>query len=72
MSKIEATWRRLVGPEDLNEQFADVGGIKRSSHIIAPASDALYIYGGELEPRRPVDNRLYQVSLQQNGTHTVP
>lgn len=41
--------------------------IKRSSQVIGVAKDSLFIYGGELEPRRPVDDKVYTVDLKGNG-----
>jgi Galactose oxidase, central domain len=35
----------------------------RSSHTLVATDDALYVFGGELEPRVPVDNVLYKYSL---------
>jgi hypothetical protein len=58
MVNISIHWRRVVQQE----------GIPRSSHVIAVLSSrTILVYGGEIKPREPVDNRLYSVSLTGNG-----
>jgi Galactose oxidase, central domain len=43
----------------------------RSSHTLVATADALYVFGGELEPRVPVDNVLYKYSLANNSWQQV-
>jgi Galactose oxidase, central domain len=56
-------WRAL-------EQKGDGPG-PRSSHTLVATDDALYVFGGELEPRVPVDNVLYKYSLASSSWEQV-
>ena len=51
-------WQRVVTSPEL----------RRSSHTIGIASAQLGIFGGELKPREPVDNKVYHVNLGGDGT----
>ncbi|KAI8475700.1 MAG: kelch repeat protein [Monoraphidium minutum] len=42
-------------------EAAGDGPGRRSSHAACAVGDALYVYGGELEPRKPVDDVLYRL-----------
>ncbi len=39
--------------------------LKRSSHclVVPPTQDAAIVFGGELQPRVPVDNALHEIAL---------
>ena len=54
---IKATWHLL----------AQSDALKRSSHTLFAASDDLIVFSGELEPRKPVDNRLYHVPVTSSN-----
>jgi Galactose oxidase, central domain len=43
----------------------------RSSHTLVATDEALYVFGGELEPRVPVDNVLYKYSLASSSWEQV-
>ncbi|KAK3706025.1 hypothetical protein LTR37_013019 [Vermiconidia calcicola] len=53
MASIQASWRQVI----------DASDIRRSSQTISLASQDLLIFGGEIEPRQPVDNKHYRVAL---------
>lgn len=53
MTKLTATWTKIASSEIL----------LRSSHIIAAKNDAVYVFGGELLPRKPRDNHVHVVKL---------
>lgn len=47
-------------------QIANNGDISRSSQTISLSSQHVLLFGGEIKPRQPVDNKLYQIPL--NGS----
>jgi hypothetical protein len=49
---MKGTWERIYVPE-----------LPRSSHTIDIVSDTAYIFGGEINPREPVDNDMHVVRL---------
>lgn len=54
MGKIAATWTKIASSDS----------IRRSSQVVGVVDNQLFIYGGELKPRQPVDNKLYVLPLQ--------
>ncbi|KAF1991865.1 galactose oxidase, partial [Aulographum hederae CBS 113979] len=58
LAKMKGTWRRLASSE----------GLQRSSHVVAASHDELVVFGGEVKPRQPVDNKLYAISLKEKST----
>ncbi|RSH83811.1 hypothetical protein EHS25_005426 [Saitozyma podzolica] len=44
--------------------------LPRSSHSVSVIDDKAYIFGGEVQPRKPVDNALHVIDLA-TGEHTV-
>lgn len=59
MANIKVEWRQVTRSDE----------IRRSSQTIAVQDDGtLNIFGGEVVPREPVDNKVYSLSLTQpNG-----
>lgn len=49
---VKATWERIGVPP-----------LPRSSHTIDIISGTAYIFGGEIEPRKPVDNDIHAITL---------
>ena len=58
MVKATIRWQRVAVSDEL----------RRSSQSIGIASGHLGIFGGELKPREPVDNKVYTVPLTGDGT----
>ncbi|RMZ81569.1 hypothetical protein DV737_g2465, partial [Chaetothyriales sp. CBS 132003] len=58
MPALKGQWQRLTSHA---EPF------QRSSQCLSVVGDTAYIFGGELEPRIPRDNKLYAVSLLGDG-----
>lgn len=54
----KATWSRITSSKRLY----------RSSQAVSTVGQKTYIFGGELLPREPVDNRVDVVSLDTKGT----
>lgn len=52
-----ASWKCLVNHDDL----------QRSSHIVSVADKHVYVFGGELIPREPRDNKVFEVDLESAG-----
>jgi len=50
---LKALWKSIDTPEDL----------ARSSHGLAVVQDKVYIFGGELKPRTPVEGNLTVLDL---------
>ena len=48
-----AVWTRVAQQEEL----------KRSSLCVSAIDDAVYVFGGELQPRQPRDDIVYTVQL---------
>ncbi|KAL2264832.1 hypothetical protein VTJ83DRAFT_7342 [Remersonia thermophila] len=53
---MKATWEKLQLPP-----------LPRSSHTADVVAGTLYIFGGEVEPRRPVDNDMHAITLPASG-----
>ncbi|CAH0028093.1 unnamed protein product [Clonostachys rhizophaga] len=56
----KATWTRIVSSASLD----------RSSQAASIVSNKLYIFGGELQPRQPVDNKIHVIDLTQGRDPT--
>lgn len=62
------TWTKLVSQS----------GVQRSSHSLSVVGGRAYVYGGELQPREPVDSSMLVVDLtpgkfaQSEGTLLRP
>nr|POE93541.1 nitrile-specifier protein 5 [Quercus suber] len=52
-------------------KIAQDGQLQRSSHCVAVVGSALYIIGGELQPRQPRDNDVHKVELGLKATSTL-
>jgi hypothetical protein len=57
MSIISGTWRKV----------ADTARLQRSSHSMSVIGSQAWIFGGELQPRQPVDNQFDLIDLSGNG-----
>lgn len=53
---IKGTWEKIQVPP-----------LPRSSHSADIVGGTLYIFGGEVEPRRPVDNDMHVITLPSSG-----
>lgn len=53
MAKVTGTWHKKASSQAL----------QRSSQVLSMIGDRAYIFGGELEPRKPRDNDVYEVNL---------
>lgn len=51
----KATWTRIVSSASLD----------RSSQAASIVGNKLYIFGGELQPRQPVDSKIHVIDLTQ-------
>ncbi|KAF5861534.1 hypothetical protein ETB97_012860 [Aspergillus alliaceus] len=51
-----AVWTKLLSDD----------AIRRSSQTLSVIGDDVYIYGGELRPREPVDSAVYRIALDGN------
>lgn len=60
MSTMPGTWRKL----------ADTARLQRSSHSMSVIGSQAWIFGGELQPRQPVDNQFDLIELNSNGKST--
>ncbi|KAF9421780.1 hypothetical protein BGZ76_003938 [Entomortierella beljakovae] len=64
------TFRRILSQKlPLLSQFQ--GSLARSSHGLAVVENKAYIFGGELQPRIPVDANLYVYDLQDNSINVI-
>lgn len=52
-AKVTGTWKRLLDSDTL----------RRSSQVVASFGNQLFLFGGEIQPRQPVDNHVHLVSL---------
>ncbi|GME23214.1 Kelch-type beta propeller [Neofusicoccum parvum] len=52
-TKVTGTWKRLLDSDTL----------RRSSQVVASFGDQLFLFGGEIQPRQPVDNHVHLISL---------
>ncbi|KAK4569489.1 hypothetical protein LTR86_003252 [Recurvomyces mirabilis] len=57
MSSITGYWTKLAQNDEL----------KRSSLCASVAGSCVYIFGGELEPRKPRDNKVYRVAVKHGA-----
>jgi len=61
MGELRIQWRKVFSSEK----------VRRSSHIIAVKQPAqplsVAVFGGELKSREPVDSKLYEVDLNDDG-----
>ncbi|RYP35055.1 hypothetical protein DL767_003960 [Monosporascus sp. MG133] len=48
-------------------QHVDVPSLPRSSHSLNVVEGRAYIFGGEVEPRKPVDNDMHVIALPANS-----
>ncbi|EAQ92450.1 hypothetical protein CHGG_00685 [Chaetomium globosum CBS 148.51] len=55
-SGMKGTWEKL-----------DIPPLPRSSHSADIVAGTVYIFGGEIEPRRPVDNDMHAITLPSSG-----
>ncbi|CAG9939883.1 unnamed protein product [Clonostachys rosea f. rosea IK726] len=53
----KATWTRIVSSASLD----------RSSQAASIVGNKLYIFGGELQPRQPVDNKIHVIDLAKDS-----
>ncbi|KAL8655123.1 MAG: hypothetical protein Q9210_001070 [Variospora velana] len=58
---LKATWKRLVTSDPL----------RRSSHSLSVIKGKAYLFGGEEEPRQPVDNVMHVLTLPSSTVHDV-
>lgn len=54
----KAAWRQIANHSD----------IKRSSQTISLSKQQILLFGGEIQPRQPVDNKLYQIALDSESS----
>jgi hypothetical protein len=54
ISTLKANWSRLLTSERL----------RRSSHVVAVLDQTVCIFGGEVEPRKPLDSHIDLLSLE--------
>jgi hypothetical protein len=54
ISTLKGTWTRLIDEERL----------RRSSHVLSVIGDSVCIFGGEVKPRQPVDDKVDVFSLK--------
>lgn len=52
-----ATWTKI----------AESDRLRRSSQIMSVVQSQAYIFGGEVEPRQPIDNQIDIVNLEATG-----
>lgn len=60
MTSLRAKWTPLAGSQAGKPLSTP---LIRSSHCLAVAGSSVYIVGGELQPRTPVDADLIKISL---------
>ncbi|KAM7219996.1 nitrile-specifier protein 2 [Rhypophila decipiens] len=53
---MKGTWEKISVPP-----------LPRSSHSVDTVNGTVYIFGGEIEPRKPVDNDMHAVTLPSSG-----
>ncbi len=53
MAKLTSTWQKV----------ASADALQRSSQVLSVIGDTAYIFGGELEPRKPRDKHVHAVKL---------
>lgn len=57
MAQLTAQWQKLV----------DAQVLQRSSQVVSVVNDYAYVYGGELEPRKPRDNDIQNFAVNEKG-----
>ena len=57
MAKVTAQWQKLV----------DAQVLQRSSQVVCIVDGYAYVYGGELEPRKPRDNDIQTFAVNEKG-----
>ncbi|KNG51951.1 kelch repeat protein [Stemphylium lycopersici] len=57
ISTLKGSWKRLVDDERL----------RRSSQVISVIDSNVYIFGGELKPREPIDDKVHIFPLKSNA-----
>jgi hypothetical protein len=62
ISTLTGTWMRLLDTERL----------RRSSQVLSVIDETVYIFGGEVQPRQPVDDKVDVFSLQPGIVPHVP
>jgi hypothetical protein len=64
MASISSRWTKLVSSSRL----------RRSSHLLSADASNIWIFGGELLPRQPVDNEvdLIKAVAESKGTASSP
>ena len=58
MSTIQGTWKRLA---------SQIEPLRRSSQCLSVIGNSAYVFGGELEPRKPRDRTVYAIALEATG-----
>lgn len=61
ISTLKGAWRRILSEDRL----------RRSSHALSVVEGNVCIFGGEVQPRQPVDNQVDIVSLKAGNTSHV-
>jgi hypothetical protein len=57
INTLTGTWTRLLQTERL----------QRSSQVLSVIDNTVCIFGGEVQPRQPVDNKVDIISLNSNS-----
>ncbi|OQN95431.1 hypothetical protein B0A48_18488 [Cryoendolithus antarcticus] len=57
MAKLTAQWRKI----------GEAQSLQRSSQVVAIAEGQAYVFGGELEPRKPRDNDIHVFGVHERG-----
>lgn len=55
---LKGNWKRILSEDRL----------RRSSHVLSVLDNTVCIFGGEVQPRQPVDNQVDIVSLKSGRT----
>lgn len=61
MEVVTAKWTKLTSSERL----------RRSSQVLSIVEETVWIFGGELFPRQPVDNQIDLINLGTNGYYSM-
>jgi hypothetical protein len=56
ISTLKGTWKRLLDTERL----------RRSSQVLSVVDSNVYIFGGEVKPREPIDDKVDVVPLKSS------
>jgi hypothetical protein len=57
MKAISGTWKKII----------DKDVLRRSSQVISAIGNQIFVYGGELKPREPVDNDIHVLEVSDKG-----